>query len=151
MCDQADEYDDETCEDVDDVVICGHDDRGRHRCGAEHGERPRCDVPRRAPDRNACEEVPAEVQAGEGRVLVGEPGRLEHPVSVRVESDGVDESRVDEPWRRDGEEREEEKSDSTGDEDRVPQQPVALAAMQEEDDPDRDDDGPVAPDINPVS
>ncbi len=128
MGSQPDEHDQKAGENVDDEVIRGEDDRRRHRGGTDHGQHAHGEVPGGAPDRDAHEQVPAEVQAGEGRVLVGEPGRLERPVRVRVESDGVDERGVGKPRGRDRKEREEEKADSAGDQDRVAQEAIALAA-----------------------
>ena len=47
------------------------------------------------------EHVPADVEAGEGCVLVRQPGRLEGAVRARLARDRVDEPEVEEPRRRD--------------------------------------------------
>jgi hypothetical protein len=109
MGSQPDEHDKKACENVDDEMIRGEDDRRCHRGGPDHSQHARGEVPGGAPDRDAHEQVPAEVQAGESRVLVGEPRRLERPVRVRVERDGVDERGIGKPRGRDRKEREEER------------------------------------------
>jgi hypothetical protein len=148
--DQRDEHEQEACEHVDDEMIRREDDRRRHCRRPDHRQRARDDVPRRPPDCDTDEQVPAAVQTRESRVLVGEPGRLQRPVRVRLERDGVDERRVDQSRGRHRKECEEEEAQATGDEDRVAEEPVALAASQKEDDPDRDDHRPVAPNVDPV-
>jgi hypothetical protein len=147
---KTDKHDHEGCEDVDDVVIRRQHDCQSHGQGTQHRERPHPGVPRRAPDSDAGDEVPPEVQAGKRRVLVGEPRRLQCAVGLRVKRDGVRQHRVCKARRRDGEEGEEDEADRTGDQHCVAQEQIAVAAIAIEDDSDRDDHGPVAPDVNPV-
>ena len=147
---EPDEDHGEAGDDVDHVVIGGQDHCRRHRQGQADGEAPDVDSRRRAPDGNADEHVPAEVQARKRRVLVGQSRRLKRAVRVRAESDRVDERGVREPGRRDGEEGEEDEPDPARDEHRVAKQAVAVPAPVVEDHSDRDDHRPVAPDVDPV-
>jgi hypothetical protein len=147
---QPEQDDGEAGEDVDDVVVCRQDDRCSHRDRTGDGKHSEEDARGRTPDGDAGEHVPPEVKAGERRVLVGQPGWLKSPVRMRVECDGVDERGIGEPGWGDGEEGEEEEPDPARDEDRVAKQQVAVAASAEEDDGDRDDHRPVAPDVDPV-
>ena len=109
---KAEQHDDDPGENVDRVVVRGQHDRCCHRNGPADRENPQRNIRRRPPDGDADEDVPAEVQAREGRVLIGEPRRLKRSVGVRMQRDRVDDCRVREPRRGDGEEREEEEADA---------------------------------------
>jgi hypothetical protein len=125
-------------------------DRRRHRRRSGGREESQPDVPGCAPHRDPGEEVPPEVEAREGCELVGQPRGLEGPVGLRLLRDGIRQRRVCEARRREREEREEEESDRARHEHRVAEQQVPVAPVLEEQDGDRDDHRPVAPDVDPV-
>ena len=131
-------------------MVGGRDDRERHR--ERHRERKRSHgkVRRRLEEDNADEEVPARVQAREGRVLVRQRRRLERSIALRVLRDRVDDPGISKARRSHGKRREEAESDQARDEHRVPEQDVALAAPGVERDPAGGDHRPVAVDIDPV-
>lgn len=90
------------------------------------------------------------MQAGERRVLVREPGRLERAVRVGALRDRVDEPDVEQARRRDGEEREEEEADQAGGDHRVAEEVVVPAPVEVQPGRNAEDHGPVAPDVDPV-
>jgi hypothetical protein len=142
--------DHEAADEIHHVVVRGDDDREPHRGGAGEGESAERDAAGRAPDGDADQHVPAEVQAREGRVLVREAGRLESAVGARLVGDGVDERAVDETGRRQRQQREEEEADRARDHHRVAEQQVAVTRSPVEQDARGDDHRPVAPDVDPV-
>ena len=99
---------------------------------------------------DADDDVPAEVQAGEGRVLVRQPWRLERAICVRLLGDGVHQAEIEHPRWRHGEEGEEEEPDRAGDDESVAEELVAVAPVEEENDRGAEDHGPVTPDVDPV-
>jgi hypothetical protein len=147
---EPDEHDGRAQDDVEDEVVGRRDHRERHRGG--HADREQADdEPGREPEHHdPDEQVPAEVEAREGRVLVRERRRLEPAVGGRPLDDRVDEARSEQPGRRHGKQREEQEPDRGREEDRVPEQVVGVAALAVEQDRDGGDHGPVAEDVDPV-
>ena len=144
------EHDEESRCDVEDEVV------GSCHDGEPHGE-GRCDreqaygeVCRGRQEDDADDDVPAEMQAGEGRVLVRQPWRLERAIRVRLLGDGVDQSEFEHPRWRHGEKRKEDESDRSRDDEGVAEQVVAVAAAEEENNRGAEDHGPVTPDVDPV-
>jgi hypothetical protein len=135
---------------VDQEVVGRDDDRERHRERRHDGEDARREPRRGREDDDPDEEVPAHVQAREGRVLVRQPRRLQRAVGVRLLGDGVDELQRQQPGRGDREEREEEEAERARHEERVAEQHVPPAVAEVEDDGSRQDHGPVPPDVDPV-
>jgi hypothetical protein len=81
--DQAHADDRCAADDVEHEVVSRHDNGERH--GDRHRERESADgeLPVRREQDDADEQVPAEVEAGERRVLVRQLGGLERPVRGR--------------------------------------------------------------------
>ena len=65
---------------INQIVVGGQNDGRDHRHWTEHAEYPQGLSVGRPADRNAYEQIPADVQAGECGVFVDECGRLQHPV-----------------------------------------------------------------------
>ena len=126
------------------------DDGERHRDRQRNGEKPQREARHRHQQDDSDEDVPADVQAGERRVLVREPGRLERAVRVGALRDRVDKPDVEQARRRDGEEREEEKADQAGGDHRVAEEVVVPAPVEVQPGRNAEDHGPVAPDVDPV-
>jgi hypothetical protein len=147
---EADEHDRGATHHVDQEVVGRDDDRDRHRERRDDGDDTRRQPRRGGKEHDPDEQVPAHVQAREGRVLVRQPRRLQRAVGVRLLGDGVDELERQQPRRGDGEEREEEEAERARHEERVAEQHVPPPVAEVEDDGGRQDHRPVAPDVDPV-
>lgn len=131
-------------------MVGRRDDREAHREWPDDGEQANGEVRPREDEHDPDDDVPTEVQAGERCVLVRQAGRLEGPVRARLVRDRIDQCCVDKPRRGDREEGEEEEPDRTGDEQRVAEDVVAIAAVDVESGGSSENHGPVTPDVDPV-
>ena len=126
------------------------DDRERHRNRQRDGHEAQREARHGHQEHDPDEEVPAGVQARQRRVLIRQARRLERAVGVGALRDRVDQPDVEQPRRRDGEQRKEEEADQAGGDHRVAQEVVVPAPVEVETGRDAEDDWPVAPDIDPV-
>ena len=126
----------------------------RPRPGHQRGHQPPepAQPPRAAggDDRDADEQVPADVQAGQRGVLVDEGGRLQHPIGVGVLGDRVDQSERAQPRWRHRIAGEEHQPRRPRDHHRVAQPQVDDPVPQRQPQQHHRDHRPVPPDVDPV-
>jgi hypothetical protein len=147
---KADEHDGGAGCDVEDVMVRSREDGEGHRKRRQDRDRSNCKVGSRHEQDDSNREVPSDVEAREGGVLIREARRLERAVGIRLIRHGVDQAKLEQPRRRDRHQREEEEANSARDEERIAQQVVAIRAPDIEDDRSREDHRPMAPDVDPV-
>jgi hypothetical protein len=147
---ETDEDDERAQDDVEDVVVRGRDDRERHRHRHGNGERANADPSGGLEEDDPEEEVPAEVEARQRRVLVRQRRRLKRTVAVRVLGHCVHDSWLDESRWGDRNDGEEDESDQAGDDHRVTQKAIPVPPVHVEEDGADGDNRPVPVDVDPV-
>jgi hypothetical protein len=145
---QRRQHDQRPGHDVEHEMVGRRHDGERHRDRHQDGERPQRPVRARAEDDDADEQVPADVEAGHGGVLVDKRRGEQLAIAGRTARHDVDERKIGEARRRDREQREDDEPHEAGDQAGVAEQVVLAPAIPEQQNARDHQHRPVAVDVD---